>query len=168
MSNRIGKLRESANVRLNIGCGDGRITGSINIDLHGQPDVKADARSLPYPNSFADWIECHHMLEHLELEDGKLVMDEWARVLKPGGYLLVTVPNLGDFLGYIQQAQNIPEMWMAINYYIYGQTGPGMKHLCCYSPAFLTYRLTERGFDCETLPWPYRPTPSFGILACLK
>ena len=140
--------------------------GSINIDLHGSPDLKADARSLPIRPSSVDWVESHHLLEHFTLKEGLNVLEEWARVLKPGGWLFLTLPNLLGMVNMITGAHNIPEIWNGINMFIYGQDGPGMRHLSTYSPSFLKFRLEQFGFESEDFNWPYRPTPSFGVLAC--
>ncbi len=167
MLNRIERLREQASVRLNMGSGDANREGVINIDLHGSPDLKADARSLPVRTSSVDWVESHHMLEHFTLIEGEKVMSEWQRVLKPGGWLFVTLPNILGMIPMMQNAHSIPEVWNGISMFIYGLDGPGMRHLSAYSPHFLKFKLERFGFKSEDFPWNYRPTPSFGVLACL-
>lgn len=166
MLDRIGKLRDKATVKVNVGCGDAHQAGSINIDLHGKPDIVADSRNLPIPDASVDWLEAHHILEHFTLKDGKKVLAEWVRVLKQGGLLLITVPHIIGMINMMVNGQNIPEMWTGINMFLYGQDGPGMRHLSAYSPAYLKHRLDENGLGCEIFDWPYRPTPSFGVLAC--
>ena len=168
MKDRIGRLREQANMKVNLGCGIAHETGFVNVDLHGSPDVRADARSLPFPDSSVDLLECHHMLEHFTLAEGFKVIGEWGRVIKPKGYLVVTVPDLLAMLRFMQETRNIIEMWPGLMMYIFGQDGPGMQHLSAYTPEYLTFRLKEAGFSCEVIPWPYRPTASFGVIACRR
>lgn len=51
-------------------------------------------RPLPYePNTF-DEIYCNHVLEHLTLEDGRQLVREFYRILKPGGMCRLVVPDL--------------------------------------------------------------------------
>jgi len=53
--------------------------------------VQADSRSLPFPAQSVDAVICHHTLEHFA--DYKLTLLEIARVLKPQGWLWVSVPD---------------------------------------------------------------------------
>lgn len=51
-------------------------------------------KPLPYkPNTF-DEIYCNHVLEHLTLEDGRQLVREFYRILKPGGTCRLVVPDL--------------------------------------------------------------------------
>ncbi len=56
------------------------------------PDVFGDAHALPFPEASLDVVCLFDVLEHLE-EPGR-VMTEIARVLEPGGKVLVQVPFL--------------------------------------------------------------------------
>lgn len=81
--------------KLNLGCGDSKKTGYVNVDFHSHvnPDVEHDLNVFPYPfadNSF-DVIEAFHVLEHLDRPF--LVMQELHRILKPGGTLHIKVPH---------------------------------------------------------------------------
>lgn len=53
--------------------------------------VKADARSLPFPDSAFDRVVVSEVLEHIL--DDRRVLAEVARLLKPGGVAAVTVPR---------------------------------------------------------------------------
>lgn len=53
--------------------------------------VDIETKKLPYPNNFFDMIFCMEVLEHLL--DSSLLFSEMRRVLKPKGYLYITVPN---------------------------------------------------------------------------
>jgi SAM-dependent methyltransferase len=54
------------------------------------PIVRADAQRLPFPDESFDLVMSTDMWEHIEEDD--LVAAEAARVLRPGGRLLVAVP----------------------------------------------------------------------------
>jgi SAM-dependent methyltransferase len=56
--------------------------------------VIADARDMPFPDATFDHAVCSEVLEHVT--DDAAVVRELARVLKPGGTLVVTVPS-ADF-----------------------------------------------------------------------
>jgi SAM-dependent methyltransferase len=61
----------------------------------------ADATKLPFPNAFFDVIVSSHVLEHIK--DDAAVLQECARVLKPGGELIIWVP--GRVSGVATQAE---------------------------------------------------------------
>ena len=53
-------------------------------------DVAADITALPFGDGAFDAIVCSHVLEHVD--DDRAAMAELARVLRPGGWLVVLVP----------------------------------------------------------------------------
>lgn len=87
---------------LNAGAGGRDISPFINGHLYNQDikgalntqniDFYATLHNIPIMNEFFDTIICNAVLEHVE--DPSAVMQEFFRVLKPGGYLYVVVPFL--------------------------------------------------------------------------
>jgi len=53
--------------------------------------VNVENKKLPYEDNFFDMVFCMEILEHLF--DASLLFSEVKRVLKPKGYLYITVPN---------------------------------------------------------------------------
>jgi SAM-dependent methyltransferase len=62
---------------------------TADLDAHGV-DVAADITALPFDDASFDAVLCSHVLEHVE--DDRAAMAELARVLRPGGWLVVLVP----------------------------------------------------------------------------
>ena len=81
---------------LDVGCGIRKQPGAIGIDRNpaSRPDVLVDLDKFPYPfadNSF-DRITAIHVIEHLSDVIGS--MEEFYRLLKPGGTLRIGTPGL--------------------------------------------------------------------------
>ncbi len=85
--------------KLHLGCGTKHMEGFINVDIntHSAVDVIADLRNLEsFPDSSIDLIYACHVLEHFgrwEVED---VLNEWSRVLAPGGVIRLAVPDFAQ------------------------------------------------------------------------
>jgi len=82
---------------LDIGCGKkpyyeifkNRVSSYIGLDLK-DGDVRGSALNLPFPNEHFETVFSSMVLEHVE--DPLLMFKEAARVLKKGGYLILTAP----------------------------------------------------------------------------
>lgn len=81
-------------IKLNLGCGPQLMKGFVNVDSSEEekPDVVADVVKLPYEDDSVDEIFASHILEHIDWRVPAL--EEWHRVLKPGGLITVCVPDL--------------------------------------------------------------------------
>jgi SAM-dependent methyltransferase len=88
---------------LDVGCGEGVLVEEYASRLHieGVDDNYASAHvrqasilALPYETARFDHALCLDVLEHLAYADQPRALAELHRVLRPGGELLVTVPNL--------------------------------------------------------------------------
>lgn len=69
------------------------------MDLDGEPNyVNADiSKGIPLFSDTVDGVLLSHVLEHFDAQDGLLLLKECRRVLRPGGYLLVSVPDASYF-----------------------------------------------------------------------
>ncbi len=100
---------------LDVGCGDGRTMSRfltararscVGVDVSARAVESAqalgvdarvieDAGALPFPDGSFDLVTCIEVLEHLfQPQDAAA---EILRVLRPGGHLLVTVPNVAHW-----------------------------------------------------------------------
>lgn len=83
-------------VRLNLGCGDLRKDGFVNVDLREDvADVVADATDLSkWEDHSVVEILALDLLEHFPAFKTRNILREWRRVLEPGGTLTLKVPNM--------------------------------------------------------------------------
>jgi hypothetical protein len=71
----------------------------LDIDPKGKPDVVCDARNLPsLTSSVYDSIYCSHNLEHFYHHDALSVLIGFIHVLKPEGFALIRVPDMGELM----------------------------------------------------------------------
>jgi len=85
-------MKETSEVRLNIGAGHTFIPGFKNIDISNKADITLDIGKdkLPFEDNSVDMIFSYHTLEHIP--DYLFALSEIYRVLKHGGRFLVGLP----------------------------------------------------------------------------
>jgi ubiquinone/menaquinone biosynthesis C-methylase UbiE len=94
---------------LDVGCGLGRFIAQdhqriIGLDMNesslqkcrgkGYTVKKGDARGLPFSDNEIGGIHCSHVIEHFMPDDVHKILSEFARVLAPGGVLVIRSPLL--------------------------------------------------------------------------
>lgn len=106
----ISKYLTTASPRaLQLGCGKNLLKGWLNTDiLPAEGAIALDAaHPFPFPNDSFDYVFSEHMLEHLDYEQGKRMLQECHRILKSGGVLRITMPTL-DFLQHLMTDHSTP------------------------------------------------------------
>jgi len=86
-------------VKLNVCCGGRLLDGYTNVDVAQTPggpapDILADARRIPLDDGCADEIMCIHGFEHFYRWEVDALAIEWHRLLRPGGTLVLELPDL--------------------------------------------------------------------------
>jgi SAM-dependent methyltransferase len=88
---------------LDAGCGEGVLVDEyasrlaiegVDLNYSGGRVRTGALTALPFEPSSFDAVLCLDVLEHLPLGDQSQAIAECARVLRPGGELLLSVPNL--------------------------------------------------------------------------
>jgi len=83
--------------RLQLGCGANLLPGWLNTDrgAHAAGATYLDAaRPFPLPAASFEHVFCEHLIEHLDRETGAAMLAECGRVLRPGGRIRVSTPDL--------------------------------------------------------------------------
>lgn len=123
--------------------------------------VRADARDLPFADATFDGVTAISTLEHVVGTHGdRQALSEAARVLKPGGQAIVTVPfraagsvvELGRDLGLYQRHYS-PE---TLTTSLLGPSGLAERTLIWYGERLAFYRLSRRlplALDWIRRPW---------------
>ncbi|MFN3531093.1 MAG: glycosyltransferase [Candidatus Brocadia sp.] len=83
-------------IRLNLGCGTDIRQGYVNIDQRRIKGVNqiADVSNLPYKSESVVEVLANDVIEHFPREQTEAVLNEWIRVLRPGGILKIQCPDV--------------------------------------------------------------------------
>eukprot|EP00981_Chlorochromonas_danica_P013107 scaffold5806_cov171-Ochromonas_danica.AAC.5 len=114
------------------------------------PDIHRPMHNLyGLPDSSVSAIYTSHTLEHSSFGDNMLVdvLNEWFRVLRPGGILLVSVPDLAVLTRlYLSEKLTLEQRWM-VTRMIYGaQSDEHDYHYVGFDFTILETFLSQAGF----------------------
>jgi predicted SAM-dependent methyltransferase len=139
-------------MRLNLGSGERPLPGFVNVDtLADAPhvDVVADVtQPLPFEDGCAELIYAVHLLEHVATERVPAVLADWRRVLRPGGVLMLAVPDLDAIARILMERSgwftppHAP--WLGAIYG--GQKDEWDFHKTGFTAPWLAYLLSNAGF----------------------
>lgn len=120
-----------------------RLTG-VDLDAHAlearrtvardlDVAVVGDLRSVELPDESFDVIVCAYVLEHVE--GAERVLENFCRWLRPGGLLVVRVPNRDSAFGFV--ARHTP-FWfhVAVWRYVYGSPEAGLAGHAPYPTSY--------------------------------
>ena len=145
----LGWAEAAGGTVLDAGCGSGRLVQTlprcVGLDLRlnklrflrdkGAPVVQASLFGLPFKDGSFDVVVCSEVVEHLPAGDEPF--RELARVLKPGGTLIVGTPDYG-------------RPWWPMIEGLYARLHPqgyADEHITHYTAASLAEALARRGFE---------------------
>ena len=140
--------REKQGPVLDVGCGSGRIIqdlpDAVGMDIllpklrflrdRHRHLVQGTVFALPFATERFDTVICSEVIEHIP--DHPQVFQELARVLRPGGTLILGTPDYGRRLWWILE-------------WIYGKILPGAyahEHITHYTHESLARRLMAQGY----------------------
>ncbi len=97
----VDKREEGQKLKIvDLGCGETHVQfpegKAIRVDGREEvnPDYRCDLRQLPFGDGEFDIVFSSHTLEHFGRSEVDGVLDEWLRILKPGGELRLVIPNI--------------------------------------------------------------------------
>jgi predicted SAM-dependent methyltransferase len=91
---------ELKKTKINIGSGGRPLATPTNewddVDVRPEmnPTIVADIREIPKPNESYDEVWVHSVLEHFQKREIRDCLKEWARLLKKGGKITISVPDM--------------------------------------------------------------------------
>jgi len=158
---------------LDIGCGDGLITSLIGditkAEVHGVDISKSavsearkkgvlartlnvDRDGFPFKKNTFDSVFCGDLIEHLY--DTEKLLDDVIQIMKPGGYLIISVPNIASWYNRCFLLLGYMPVWIESSLKTY--TGnpfikDGMGHIHAFTRDSLKELLRLKGFSIENV-----------------
>lgn len=141
--------------RLNLGAGNTPLDGYENLDAKTGDSIYP----LSLPTASVDEIRASHVLEHFGFREVPKVIEEWVRVLKPGGVLKIAVPDFEKISRLYLAGQPIPTEGFVMG----GQVDALDYHKAIFDTDSLASQLRNAGLrdvvfweseveDCASLP----------------
>ena len=134
-------------LKLHVGAGRARLEGWVNMDIQQIPgvDVVCDVtKGLGFDNAEAVFAE--HFLEHLALADAVNFLLECHRVLKPGGWLRMSTPNL-DWVWVTHYRLDVDDETKRMAALQINRAFHGWRHQFLWNRQMLNEALESCGFD---------------------
>ncbi len=120
--------------KIEIGAGKRVKEGYEHLDFYPGPhieyvcDVSRD--KLPMDDNTYDELIAWAILEHIPFEKVEFVLDEWCRVLKPGGIIKILTDDIDwimkhsiekiVYTGLTGKGHTVLDNWKELSHYIYG------------------------------------------------
>ena len=126
-------------VKINLGCGNDIRPGYINVDKYnntGAVDYNWDLAKLEVEDGSVDEIYTSHVFEHVPINEVYGVLEEWERALRPGGKIVMRLPNLETE---VKIWLNTPDdrKWFEVHRIFGSQSHEGNTHFNGHNPESL-------------------------------
>ena len=133
-------------MKLNLGCGNHKRAGYINIDIYPDvdPDICVDITKLHFEKNSVDEVYMSNALEHLSKIEAEKLLNKIYNWLKPESKLYLAVPNLQTICKLISEGNEDEILFK----WLYG-SGSGIKaisHQWGYTKDKITILLNSIGF----------------------
>jgi predicted SAM-dependent methyltransferase len=145
---------------LDVGCGPNIKPSNINLDYSWHPgvDICCDiTRGLPLDASYVRGIYTEHCIEHIPFEAALFALREFHRVVMPGGFVRIVVPDFEIYVNRYEEFRKTGNTSMPYGAEdsVQGIYSPAMSvnrifrahgHQFIYDFATLSAMLTKTGF----------------------
>lgn len=163
--------RYNKDIRLNLGSGGIEHEGYLSVDKYdGRAHILMDITKLEFEDGTVSELLASHVFEHLNPYHALDILKDWHRTLKPGGKLIMEMPDLERICKAFVEAST-GERYGLVNA-IYGSvntTGVGgddnitSPHLFGWWPQSLWDHLTNAGFTAIQFMDEQLPHPPYGM-----
>lgn len=148
--------RPPSPLRLHLGCGGRYLDDYVNIDVDDDGgrrriDVALPLEALSYAENSVDEIRIEHVFEHFPRWMAELFLLEWFGWLKPGGLLLMAVPDFETTARAILEPQSEEQRCFKYRHIFGNHTTSFSFHRDGFSRDKLHWMLTRHGYEVQML-----------------
>ena len=150
-------LRDHSEPKLQVGCGSNFLTGWLNADITSGDIYFNAEKKMPVKDEVFNFVFCEHFLEHLSLTSSSKFLKECHRILKTGGIIRITTPDLEKLIDLYFDKNSFVKRQELIKT-LYGEKATlsscelfnnymhNWGHKFIYDKSFITLTLTKIGF----------------------
>ena len=149
--------------KLHVGCGHNLLDGWLNADVSPEYGcvLYLDATSpFPIADATFDYIYSEHVIQHFPFRLGQVMLSECCRILKPGGVLRLSTPNLMRLATLLTERQGaaqteytrlvsekyIPENTERLPAFVVNNFFWDFTHQFVYDPESMQHAMKRAGF----------------------
>jgi predicted SAM-dependent methyltransferase len=149
--------------KLHLGCGHCVLDGWLNVDIFPEhPGVVYLDATSPFPIAEAsfDYIFSEHVIQHFPFRSALVMLKECHRILKPGGVLRLSTPNLLRLVSLVTEREGaaqreytrlasekyIPENTAQLPAFVVNNFFWDFTHQFVHDPESLRHALERAGF----------------------
>jgi predicted SAM-dependent methyltransferase len=139
-------------IKLHLGCWHRFIPGFVHVDLCDMPHIDHKTRVDELPmiaDGAADLVYASHVFEYFDRFEAVKVLEEWRRVLAPGGTLRLAVPDFDSLLEVYKRSGELQRLLGPLYGRMQIETPDGPKtlyHKTVYTYESLKLLLETNGF----------------------
>jgi predicted SAM-dependent methyltransferase len=154
--------------KLQLGCGENVLEGWLNSDYYPKASdvIHLDATAAyPFQDRTFDYVFSEHMIEHIPYPHGHSMLKESWRVLKDGGKIRISTPDLAFLIAlyrpektplqeeYIRKSSKDCGAALACDTFVINNFVRAWRHTFIYDEKVLRFSLEQAGFvDIVRLP----------------
>jgi predicted SAM-dependent methyltransferase len=131
--------------KLQIGCNGNILEGWFNVDLlpfyKGAFFLNA-TKTFPFLDDSFDYVFSEHMIEHVRYDSALFMLHECYRILKPGGKIRISTPDLETLANLYAQQKSQEQIS-----YIKSVTDLYLPHIGEYQACFVVNQLFKFGHE---------------------
>jgi len=142
------KIRSRSPLWIHFGCGDIADARFLNVDARLFPhvDYVTNSPAMPaMPSDAADMLYACHVFEHIPFRKQRDVLARWHEILKPGGTLMLSVPDFDKVAGPYCRGESTLQQVQSI--LMGAQDYPGNFHFAIFTKEHLSMLLAKAGFS---------------------
>jgi predicted SAM-dependent methyltransferase len=113
-------------------------------------DLFADVRALPFEAGSVDEIWAVQLFEHFSYADGRELLKHWYKLLKVGGKLFISIPDLEGSTLMFTNAKDLADKKWAARLLFGSQKNEYGYHKGMYDEEMVSELLEDEGFTVES------------------